>query len=580
MNAAIRTGRPCLLLGCCIALAAEAADLPPVNLSGQLSATYRLSQPEEGEQVSQTAWTAQLNADSYLWQPWFGLWYARLGFTQVNTDREVDTDTRLFTGEGRLRLFPESRFPLEAYFDVQDTRVGVDDPFADVGSFRYTRFGVQQQYRAEDGSAVYSVRLEQSAQQDLAGADDQQVSRIQLDLTQRLNERHTVASRLHIEDARRDENREDLRDVNFTARHSYRRDDRLSVESYASLNQFDDSTDLLDRQERRLLVNSFALWRAERLPLTVNANVLVLANVDDLNGEQRQRNSTNLALGANYELTKALRISGLFGTTLRGGDPDPDTGTEPAGSAFQTLTLDYRPAPIALRGFSYHWSGTATGRNSTGEEEGDSQALITTVGHGLNRGFHWGGERGVLVAMDASQYLTSDADTRDGDLRTLTHQGALTFSFPSAQPASYLRLGLTDARSSGREQNTLQFLGVSASSNGEWGRYSSWSVDLTVNSGRVATDTAEDDFESSTANLTYRHRRPLGVRGLRFSSALRFQSNSILPLGFGIEHGDGIAWDNRLDYAIGRLNLRLRATVAEIDEQQNKSLFFTVSRDF
>ncbi len=562
-----------LLLLAGMAGAVRAEGLPPVNLSGEISTTYRYTEPEQGEPTMQKIWTGEINANSYIWEPWMALWFARLGLSSVSLEDGQDIDSVLFTGEGRLRLFPQSRFPGEAFFNIQDTRVGVDDPLADLGDFRYTRMGVSQQYRAADGQSFVSGRLERSEQEDRSGLSDKQVDRFQANFNHTLSERQRVGGNLVVEQTSSPRSGDDEFAANASFTHNYRRDARLSVDSLANLVRRRSGVADGTSEESRLLMNSHTSWRPEQRPLTVTGNLLVL-------GEEREGGAlgdsetftVNLSGGASYELSEALRASGLLGANVRSGDSD-------AFTSFQNFGLAYTPPSREVMGFNYSWNANGAVRNTTGDD-GDIWGLGSGIGHSANRLFRMGPDDVFLVSVDGSQNLGIDFASDDGTLYTLTQRGGLSVAYPAQSPTSHLRLTFVDARDFGRTDSTLDLLSGNLSSTLQLNRFSGLNAEVGFNATRVETGGESAATLSSSAGITYRHQRAFGIYGLRFSSELRFQSNSLLPIGFLGEEGDGWAWDNRLDYTIGRLDVRLRAVAVHVGDNGNVSLLLTVSRSF
>jgi hypothetical protein len=97
---------------------------------------------------------------------------------------------------------------------------------------------------------------------------------------------------------------------------------------------------------------------------------------------------------------------------------------------------------------------------------------------------------------------------------------------------------------------------------------------------------------TSGGSLTYQHQRVFGVRRLRFVSDLRLNSQALLPLLGGPQDQETAAWENRLDYSIGRTQLRLNMLIARNSVPRaltttvqrattlNRSILFSVTRTF
>ena len=67
---------------------------------------------------------------------------------------------------------------------------------------------------------------------------------------------------------------------------------------------------------------------------------------------------------------------------------------------------------------------------------------------------------------------------------------------------------------------------------------------------------------TSSGSLAYQTQRLFGVARLRFSSDLRLNTQALLPLLGKAEDQEAAAWENRLEYAIGRTQLRVSVVVS------------------
>ncbi|MBW2421785.1 MAG: hypothetical protein JRH19_24825, partial [Deltaproteobacteria bacterium] len=74
----------------------------------------------------QNTLTGELFGESYIWRPWLATWNGGLGLSSVWTHSQDDSTSLVITGDGTIRIFPQSRFPFEAYLVIQDTRVNFE----------------------------------------------------------------------------------------------------------------------------------------------------------------------------------------------------------------------------------------------------------------------------------------------------------------------------------------------------------------------------------------------------------------------------------------------------------------------
>jgi hypothetical protein len=72
-------------------------------------------------------------------------------------------------------------------------------------------------------------------------------------------------------------------------------------------------------------------------------------------------------------------------------------------------------------------------------------------------------------------------------------------------------------------------------------------------------------YANTSADLSFYHQRAFGVPRLGFVSELRIYAEMpVQGLAVGPQQQDSRSWENRLDFPIGRLQLRLSARVSEI----------------
>ena len=131
---------------------AMAADwqLPPIRWWGELGYDFRLEAFEEGDNLTQHSGLVKLNASSIIYQPWIATIDGGIGFNIRRTVvGDTDTDNDSIIGNGLLRLFPQSRFPFEAFAERFNSNTDSDLSGLDVES---TRYGFLQRYTTLAGT--------------------------------------------------------------------------------------------------------------------------------------------------------------------------------------------------------------------------------------------------------------------------------------------------------------------------------------------------------------------------------------------------------------------------------------------
>jgi hypothetical protein len=313
--------------------------------------------------------------------------------------------------------------------------------------------------------------------------------------------------------------------------------------------------------------------------------------------------SGNLNLGASYGLSPEARVYGS--ANLNSGQVQ---GARTSSSS-ETVGASYTPATVEFGLWRYGWAASAAATNSTGGPDSGRQ-FTTQANHRISRA--WQLASGAGVGMDATQGVNVTSGARSisapggGLSRQVTHGGALWWN-PTANPsAAMLRLSATDSRTLDGRQEFFQMINLQMSSSLSTGRYSSWTGSLTIQAVRQGA-LVEDPLlaawappkgfvSTSGGSVTYSHTRVFGVRNLRFISDLRLNNLSLLPVPGTLQEHETEAWENRLDYLIGRTRLRLGTligrstgvagvlTPASAGKPEhgrvNRSITFSLSRGF
>ncbi len=549
--------------------------MPPVSYNGELRADFRFNEPEGGESSLQQLRTAQLNASSYVWRPWFATLNGNFALTQSVTEAQQDSEGLFASGGGSFRLFPVSRFPFESFVSFTDSRTEFADPLGpQVSDFQTLRFGARQDYRPISGRSSYTARVERIVQTDDIGSDDTtdlfQLATNQNFETQRFN------LDLNIDRTEREQQDSDTLNKILNGRHNYRPNDSLSVETFANVTDLIQENPFQETRFTRADVNSFAIWRSRDRPLTVDANARLVATRDEVGANSSEFFSELLRVGARYDLSERLRLSGNVSGALEQGEAETVSTTQDA-------TATYQSADLPLRGFSYNWSTSGTVSNSTETGRDATQRLSWSAGHGLSRVVPFAGS--AVLTGSLNQNVSSFHDTDEGSEQNLNHNGTVSVTRSGSSGSSSLTLILSDSRIFGREVesgsaiSTFQSATLQGTHFQNLSRFSSWNASLNFQGNRFSNGSSET-FTSSSVTLSYNNSRVFGVRRLRFESTFESSANSLDFVSQDEEDSPELSWDNRLDYTIGLLDIRLRGTVVDRAGQQDVTVFLTIRRLF
>lgn len=515
-------------------------------------------------------------ANTFIWQPWFARVSGTLGLSLNTTDMETSqttskTSNNIVTGKAIFSLLPSSRFPFEARFDRSDSR---QNSSAGVASSAYqsTRYGLTQRYRPLSGDAHYMVSYDHDIWEG-ASLDENKQDTLRVETTQQFTNQTLRINGDSTRNERTLTNQSTLVN-NLVSQHSYRPDTNFSVESLANLVKANYRLTQGGNDLDYMQLSSSAYWRSTEKPLNVNGGVR-LSGQSSRNtaatGTTSQVRSANANVGANYDLSKHVRLNGSGNVSVI------DTNGAQAVSTNQNIGATYQPDAIAFGAFSYTRSVTGNVGNRT-DSIGGAQHFSLSPSHGLNRKIGLGG--GTL-GMNLNQAITFDVDTRNPSSSILSHMGSLSWGLLEGRKTTLVHLSANDSRAMSGAPYSFQLVNLQASLNENLNRNATWGGNLTAQIVRQETSTTPSlTTTSSSANLSYRHQRAFNVPRLRFTSELRIFGDSLVPVLATPDKEETRSWENRFDYSIGRLQLRLSARLAEVNKVNQSLYWFNISRQF
>ncbi len=563
----------------------------PIDLSGSLGMRFREIMPDAGEDSFQQAYTGELIARSYLWEPWFGNWKGRLSSSWEQNERTNTTENAIFSGAGEVNLFHLSRFPFTAYMDVRDSRVDNSDLVDPGTDERFTRYGIRQSYTPLSGGMNFNLNLFHDEREDFKTTDVESSNRgifsgfynrgshrINLSLLANERERSLIMDK--------------HKDWQTDLTHSYTPGARFSLTTSvgASGSESRDTQGLTDSSQERLASN--LLWRAETMPLSVRGDInLRSQTVDSETQADREEDETRTNLSVTYLPNEHWRLRTSAGGRFRTGDIEEQR-------LFQTVSADYSSSLYPLGNFFYSYgagAGFANENNSNAEDEQIGRGDFT---HNLNRNWQhdWFGPIGASLTL--GQDLTYEHSSLEGELGTLVHRVSYSLSSVGESRTTNVNMVFYDSRNSGRNDFNSQNASISAVHNQRLSRYTDFGITYNLNytrqSGNLSTIveddpfTDEDESEAETGEYTsleifYHNNRLFKVRNLRFATRLRSSTNSLLFDEINTEPSSEFFWENRIDYTIGKLDIDFRTTWVErpaVEDAGTKTVTLTIRRLF
>jgi hypothetical protein len=604
---------------------AEAAGAPrrnwrmaPIFSSGSVS--YSLASSRGGDQsgsISQLV-TTNVNAATYIYQPWFATVNGTLGLTVGRSrtdasnnpadnafalDHPSESKDQFLTGRARVDLFPRSRFPLEAHFERSDSRV--DTGVATTFDYKMQNFGFSQRYepinRAYTATANYDRRetigaQSRATQDQLAGEFSTRWKHNDLSLG------------LSLAQARRQENDERSQFRSLVGRHRYEPVKALSINTTVNATQTLEDLTTVASNLSVLQLSSVGLWQQEGSKLQLSGSARGLMARDAIAGQSVS--SGGLSLGASYGLSKNASLSASAGANLtNSGGISTQAFNGNVGINWQGDSLEYK----GLR-YDYFASGNAGASNASSPSASETQMTVSgQLGHTVSRS--WPLPLNSSLSLNAGQSLgastsqssrsqdapvthgSQDISAEPADIPNtslmLLHTLGATWSLGGEARSAYARASYSDSMQLTGEQARFQMFNFQLSGNFAFDRNKSLNGDLTyqqsaqsgvnlktnVGSGKPGERTASGGISGS---ITYSDRRLFGIPRLRFSSQLNLARDVLSQPGTlaTLPDRETRVWENRLEWLVGRLETQLIFRLAEAEGKRRGFFMWRLQRSF
>lgn len=552
--------------------------LAPIRWRGLLTTDLRsfsaAGQPAAFQQVE----NAQFNAFSYVWQPWFAQVSGGIGGVLSSSRGDTDSRSTALTGNGALSVFPSSRFPFQASFDVSDSRAS--DQF--VGqSYQNRRFGVRQSYRPEAGEASYAASFDRSTLSSSSFGED--TVSVFSGSHNRAFGSHRLDASANLMRSARGGSGERTASTSLYGNHGYSRDQLFTLNTLVNFGTTDQRVNPLgvprETHTQVFQANSFFTWRREEDdPLYVTGGGRYVQIQSGLGGgvtdssqingfgAASYRASANLNFNANTSVTQSL--SGAGGSALL---------TSQSGG------VTYTPDPRRFEEFYYTSNLGANVSNFTGGNAGSRHALAGQAGHNITRSFDFWGTKALSLGL--AQSLGVVQDSTAGGLGTLGHGANASWRLTRGESlAGFVSASANDSRNFGYNPSSFQLLNLQASGQAQIGRYSSASANLTLQGTRQQTQTSPSQGFNRTiqGGATYQHLQVFGVPQLRYLATYDrndFQLNTRLAGNLNAPREQiNSNFEQRLEYRIGKVEARLSLRLADVDGKKNALVFFRLVR--
>lgn len=551
---------------------------------------------------------ANVRALSYFWQPWFAQVSGDLGVVLSssasrygNPPATTNSGNTLVTGQAALNLLKYSRYPFQAHVFNNDNRASGSSSGIN-SDYKSSGYDLTQQYRSLRGN-LDSLALYTHNENGRASFGTEEVrDSLNLNLTALPFKGQTfriVGGFINID--RPLTGSSNYLDTLIT-NHLYQPNSSFSVASLINLIKSGytskpgittlQQTDYNSRQ-----LSSFASWRPIGSPMTITSSVRLLRSTLSSNDSHSSFDDTNFNLGANYAWSPLLR---MYGSVNVNDNNNVQIVSTNAAVAAQKLFGD-NPDAIILGGFRYTRYAGASLSNSTTTTSNSNQSTTTSnsnqtattsvqslggnLGHALSKSTNLGSG---LLTIGLDQRLSELLSTQHSPYSYLTSGGTLSWNRSEGRGSTSLRLRASDSRTLSGKQNFFQIINLQASRNVRLLNHQSLIGNLTIQSTRSGDSDVSTPFTTyPSASLSYHNERVFAVKNLTFNSTLNIvgaaivsSQNSTNPMNFSTSSQASTAWDNDLNYFIGKLRLRLYSHIAVVNNGTQSSLLFTMNRSF
>jgi hypothetical protein len=558
------------------------------NWWGELGYDFLSHQFESSDDRIEHTALVRLNGAGYLHEPWLATLEGGIGMFLRRADTDSgDSSSDNIIGNAILRMFPQSRFPLQLFAEKTDSRSDTSLTGLEIDR---TRYGISQSYTTK-GGGVMGLGYEHSDTTNIT-TSVAEGEKLREDVSDLFKATFNQAFGAHSISFDANANNVDITNsVDYTntafatLRHGYTPSPTFSAEDMLTFNKNETATEfnLFDSEVWQL--NSFGFWRPRtRKPLRINGTIRALTRTNKTLAAETESQTATGTLGANYEWSERWVFNANAGVT--GAEVEDDKST----THFQALNALFTSRTYKPFNIDAGWFGQLDLRNTDDDDESVQEAGAQ-IGYNLDKSI--AGENRHFYALRLSQSINSLADTNDFSSNTLFTTASASWNRRGVRSNGMARFAMSDNRTyaSGPNSDNLE---------GEFNLQASFDTRISATSLFRANATLQvsrnyrpeipgliegsngDWIPTSTVDFTYNKLGVFSVPQLSFYSTFRHVSNSYAPL-VGDPVGDRVTrddnqWENRLEYTVGRLQLRAISRLSDIQGQKQNYFLFQVRR--
>jgi hypothetical protein len=551
----------------------------------------------------------QARANSFFWQPWFAQVSAglRIDFTTTTTRSSSTYNNNAgntnFGDYATLNLLQYSRFPFKAhvfsgYNHASGTANNINSDYKNSG------YDLSQTYKNRSGDfsgfALYTHT--KGGRTDIGTEDNFDTFDLTLSGQPNSNQSYNIVGAIK-------HRSRPLQDIStktnaLNANHSYRPNSSFSVASLVNLINTNNTSNpgqitMQQNDYNSQQISSYASWRPILSALTVTSSVrLIKTDQSSINNTSSSTSfrfdESNFNLGANYAWSRLLRTYGSVNVNDRDNLQTITTNAAlTAQKAFGDIDV------VNLGGFRYsRYAGASISNTSVTTNDnsqttpGSSNTTTTTsdqslggnLGHALSKSSNLGGGN---MTTRLYQRLSGVITTLHSPVWRLNSGGSVAWRSSQGRGNTNLSLNATDSRQLTGYEYYSQLITLQANRYVNLLRHQSLTGNLTVQTSRTGNSSDSTPFVTTpTADLQYVNDRLFAIKNLTLTSTLNLVGSQIVlsqnsdPLNLSNGNNARISWENKMEYRIGKLQLKLYSKIAEINSVRQTSIYFNMLRTF
>ncbi|MBC8210550.1 MAG: hypothetical protein H8E21_05730 [Gammaproteobacteria bacterium] len=563
--------------------ASQATTQVPVRVYGDLTSVYSEREFGDGNSSSK-GWLniATINANSYIWQPWFALISGGISFAtnEQQFNEEEPTRSEFINAKFQLNLFPSSRFPFTLY--ASQSQNDLTDKLIN-RTTTSTIIGLRQQYDSLDGRESYNANIEQTTREDIA--QETFLSEIFNFSARKRMDENDISGSVDYATTESPKNN-DATNYSVTGRHSYSGNRNLSWENLASATQShsDFINNTVDTVENQF--SSFLSWRPEdNNKLNVTGNFLISdfeqtteqkdPALLDTQVARTDRPFININQGLIYNYSPRVTL------TQSANVSRSQIGDESQIAASESGSAGYNSESVKTSQGLYNWNSSASVNHTHGDSIDSATSLSTQLGHSLSRDYLLTPENKIQTSL--SQSIGYSTGTSRRDSTSLNHSATINWSESTFLNKTSIRLTASDSRSSSLDESKFQLLNLQITNDYRYGRNTTLLASMTLQKSWIETSGDTSTSQNSNGQLNLIKTRVFNTPELTYKSKLKFSAQSSTNNRDSVAASDSSndnSWENELVYRVGLFESRFKLDYVKNDDQYDRLILIQLTRNF